>query len=385
MYQWLSYGGDSELFGRREFSFTTNAIYTRYNCYPSAELFAKDLLKRAPHKIDIGAFYNLAPSEHARVQGFEAVAKELVFDVDATDYADVLLGEGAEAQGSALTSRTWPWMAATVRVLERTLREDFGMEHILFVYSGRRGVHCWVCDDRARRLTNAGRTAVAEYFQLAQHEENKERRFNLRAVLPPWVKRALEEELLPIWEQSLVRDAALLSRPDHLQRILLLCPEEIRIAAQRKWGEGAPSGTPSPALSVSRWTELRGSVEEWQRQAGAANNQPLAQMVFTYLWPRLDVHVSTALNHLLKAPFVVHPSTGRVCVPFSPSEVRVFRPEDVPTLPRLVAELETPGTPLGGALAPALAVFDSFLSRLLRAEQMRRLKQEAPQDLEDLA
>jgi DNA primase small subunit len=43
---------------------------------------------------------------------------------------------------------------------------------------------------------------------------------------------------------------------------------------------------------------------------------------------------------LLKSPFVVHPGTGRVCVPVDPAKVDEFDPETVPTVGMLLRELD---------------------------------------------
>ena len=59
-----------------------------------------------------------------------------------------------------------------------------------------------------------------------------------------------------------------------------------------------------------------------------------------YTYPRIDAEVSKHRNHLLKAPFCVHPGTGRVCIPVDPEKVDEFDPEDVPHVGQLLVELD---------------------------------------------
>lgn len=68
-----------------------------------------------------------------------------------------------------------------VKVVDTCLREDFGFEHILWVYSGRRGVHGWVCDKRARDLSDEKRRAVAGYLGVVAGQADK--KVNLRRPL----------------------------------------------------------------------------------------------------------------------------------------------------------------------------------------------------------
>lgn len=53
---------------------------------------------------------------------------------------------------------------------------------------------------------------------------------------------------------------------------------------------------------------------------------PQNEILFNYAYPRLDVEVSKHMNHLLKAPFCVHPKTGRLCVPIDPERAEDFDP-----------------------------------------------------------
>ena len=87
------------------------------------------------------------------------------------------------------------------------------------------------------------------------------------------------------------------------------------------------------------------------------------------------MEVSKHMNHLLKAPFCVHPKTGRVCVPIDPKRCEEFDPTTVPTLSQLIEELNYEGSraDVDGesnrtSLGNAITLFrSSFLQPLLKA------------------
>lgn len=66
----------------------------------------------------------------------------------------------------------------------------------------------------------------------------------------------------------------------------------------------------------------------------------MEDIIIQYTYPRLDAEVSKHRNHLLKAPFCVHPKTGRICVPVDPKTIDDFDPETVPTVGQLLGELD---------------------------------------------
>eukprot|EP00667_Euglena_gracilis_P025260 EG_transcript_29557 len=174
---WLSYGSDA-YFHNREFSFTlAGDVYLRFRSFNDWTELQKDLVRKKPEKIDIGGVYNVPPKLKDSSSVFVAQEKELVFDIDISDYDDVRVC----CQDKGICNKCWPLMACAAHILDHLLREDFGYQNLMFVFSGRRGMHCWTCDRAARQLSDEERAAVVSYINV--YEGGEAQRLNVEFQL----------------------------------------------------------------------------------------------------------------------------------------------------------------------------------------------------------
>ncbi|CAO3679671.1 unnamed protein product [Umbelopsis vinacea] len=382
----LSIAQSTKNFTHREFSFTlASDTYLRYNSFGDVEEFRKELERLQPVKIDIGAVYNAKPKDKKTINAktFQPVEKELVFDIDMTDYDEIRTC----CSGADICYKCWGFMTVAIKIIHAALRSDFGFKHILWVYSGRRGVHCWVSDERARKLNNEARSAIVSYLEVIKGGSEMARKVKLPSTLHPSLIRSLDI-LKQYFVPLVVEGQGVFDNEENWKKVLNIIPDK---AVQVKLGELWES---KDATGLSRWNDLKLELEKNEyakRKTGDKLNLIPRDIVFQYSYPRLDDKVSTNINHLLKSPFCVHPKTQRVCVPIDPDHCDDFDPFAVPTLQQLCKELDNHQTGNGSdkrvadyektSLKKYVAIFEKFVDGLLK-EVMERKRAEASQSME---
>lgn len=69
-------------------------------------------------------------------------------------------------QGKKTCVKCWKLLIVAIEVLKVSLREDFGFDNFLFVFSGGRGIHIWICDEKARTMGDSLRKAIVDYLEV---------------------------------------------------------------------------------------------------------------------------------------------------------------------------------------------------------------------------
>lgn len=137
------------------------------------------------------------------------VEKEMVFDIDMTDYDNVRTC----CKGAGICKKCWAYMACATKVINQVLTEDFGFKALMWVFSGRRGIHCWIGDEEARKMNNEMRTAVTDYLFLSVGNEMTGG-LEISYPLHPMLEKAYRV-LEKCFEQIIINDQNLLEEPAH--------------------------------------------------------------------------------------------------------------------------------------------------------------------------
>ena len=73
--------------------------------------------------------------------------------------------------GKRVCVKCWKLLVIAVEIIEMILAEDFDFHKLMYVFSGGRGLHIWVCDKRARKLTDFVRKGIVDYLELVTGNE----------------------------------------------------------------------------------------------------------------------------------------------------------------------------------------------------------------------
>jgi len=155
----------------------------------------KDVCRLNPSRFEIGPVYTANPRDRKTLRkstAFRPVSKELVFDLDLTDYDEIRTC----CVKTNICHKCWAFVTMAIKVVDATLRDDFGFQHIMWVYSGRRGAHAWISDKRARTMDDSKRRAVAGYLEVIKGGSQSGKKVNVKRPLHPHLALVLQAMLV---------------------------------------------------------------------------------------------------------------------------------------------------------------------------------------------
>lgn len=269
---------------------------------------------RRLRKVDVGAVYYAPPAAIEAIREGRKLAdmvarRELVFDVDLNDYRDVRFCCGSTA---TCCTACWPLAHAAAVLLDALLRADLQCTKVAWFFSGRRGLHCWVCDEKCALLTDERRSRLLLFI------EGERSRLLAGGEPTASVERAART-LHASFERFVAQHRLFV---DATRRAAFLGDLALPAAFVRTW-EAAGEFTFASMTSIcTAMLESRAERHHLARRRHVA-----LEVLLKCFAPRLDAGVTRDRAHFIKLPFSVHPKTGFVCTPLTLDEVRTFVPE----------------------------------------------------------
>ena len=312
----------------RELCFTLPNVvhdkYVRFQSFETITQYKNRIQKLVPIKIDIGAIYDKEPRLHKENNSnLIFKEKELVFDIDMSDYDIVRTC----CNGTDICNKCWKFIICGAKILNRILKEDFGFKKYFFDFSGRRGIHCWVCDKNACKLNNKERKMIENFISYDRindesSNDRAKRKIIKRKFVEPIYPSFLEDiSLVKNDFNDILKEQDLLNYEDNknlFKDIIKMYFCLIDMGYIEDILENKKMSSPKKFKKIYEYLKAAENRLREKNNITYCNSEScINEFILSILSPRLDWKVTSQATHLLKGPFCVHPETGYISVPMS--------------------------------------------------------------------
>lgn len=366
----------NEIFESRNFAFvlqnttTGEPIISQYQSFRTPLDLQEAFCARPPLRLEVGSrgfepacMRKLVVDRLRRRGDFDPHSmhtKELVFDVDLTDWDDMracqcsvaqeheLCGRcghsrdidskltelygycECESEEGKLCTKCWCFAKSSMVIMNYLLTQRLGFREVLFVFSGSKGYHCWVLDDHAKYLSEKQRASIANYF-LPWNDSTRIQLKNETSA--GFVFGSVELEFLEgLFVETVLSEGIFsLAHPkimDHIARLIEI--ETYERPAQELFCLMLDSALIENWNTVQTWYKLKAFMSAYLRSDRI--QLYLRRIYYAYMFPRIDVPVTTSLKHLTKIPYSLHQTTRLVSVPILSYELMSFDPITCPNV-----------------------------------------------------
>lgn len=263
--------------------------------------------------------------------------KELVFDMDITDFTRYCSCQGMKR----LCPACWPQMQGASLILEHLLENVLGYDrsHCLWVFSGCKGLHCFVNEPTVMSLSDKERKQLYKRLAIASGDDTRLTSFisSLTKTDPAFIahltefftEKVLKEidlfHLPPVKgesENTFESDVLEYLRKRHnaLYHIVKKKWDELSLAASPSKKARLDSSTASvntENLSLLKWRAFL-SLESLSSRTSAC--RPSTFILFRFFYPVIDP-APFNLSHQIKLPFSIHSRTQNVALPLTQNDI----------------------------------------------------------------
>jgi len=327
------------------------------------------LIKEHPSSIHMGKIYTNIINTHVLDLNpinkdfihppiFTKEEKDIVFDIDASDYdMGISLLHFFKAYGNLQVMNTdekklqisdtlqslrvcsckskktacslcWYLMGSASIVIKYFMVELFNINNFLWVYSGNRGVHCWIRDNQLISLDENMRKCLIDIMMMNTDENI----FNNLTNHYDLFDKLFSTELYPYFKKMIISNHILKLLEPLIFLFITNYYKLIEQSLKDNWDEIDQKisllndENDIYRLNLEKWTNFENFSKniKW-----TCNNnilpEPYKFIVFRLLYPIFDSKVTSQIDHLLKLPFSIHKTTKRLSFPIAFDEI--------PTLP----------------------------------------------------